>query len=174
MGITEWPGGQWITAGVYWSNEVSNSKLLLIGQGMQTMFFNKSTKLRGLITSQLQQFKNTFDSNRKYIFIKSSIVMTLWQLFCLLRHKYQCISVLVESHQSHHSHWSWKWRKWCAALAVMFHVMLTSIVLSIFSDCALLYHAFQVKSTQIYFDTYFPCISNGWAWPRGLQKICIL
>jgi len=44
---------------------------------MQTMFFNKSTKLRGLITSQLQQFKNTFDSNRKYIFIKSSIVMTL-------------------------------------------------------------------------------------------------
>jgi len=90
MGITEWPGGQWITAGVYWSNEVSNSKLLLIGQGMQTMFFNKSTKLRGLITSQLQQFKNTFDSNRKYIFIKSSIVMTLWQLFCLLRHKYQC------------------------------------------------------------------------------------
>jgi len=27
-------------------------------------------------------------------------------------------------------------------------------------DFVLFYHAFQVKSTQIYFDTYFPCISN--------------
>jgi len=35
-------------------------------------------------------------------------------------------------------------------------------VIRIFSDCMLFYHAFQVKSTQIYFDTYtyFPCISN--------------
>jgi len=32
-------------------------------------------------------------------------------------------------------------------------------------------HAFQVKSTQIYFDTYFLCISNCWVRPRGLQKI---
>jgi len=48
--------------------------------------------------------------------------------------------------------------------------MLTSIVLSIFSDCVLFYHAFQDKSTQIYFDTYYPCISNCWARPRGLQK----
>jgi len=30
---------------------------------------------------------------------------------------------------------------------------------------------FQVKGTQIYFDTYFPCISNYWARPRSLQKI---
>jgi len=34
-----------VTAGVYWSNEASNSKLLLIGQGMQTAFFNKSNKI---------------------------------------------------------------------------------------------------------------------------------
>jgi len=39
MGVTEWPGGKLITAGVYWSNEASNSKLLLIGQGMQTACF---------------------------------------------------------------------------------------------------------------------------------------
>jgi len=45
MGITEWPGGQWITAGVYWSNEVSISKLL-IEQGMQTAFFSKSNKIK--------------------------------------------------------------------------------------------------------------------------------
>jgi len=38
------------------------------------------------------------------------------------------IRVLVESHQAHSSH-GWKWRKWCAALTVMFYVMLTSIVL---------------------------------------------
>jgi len=30
----------------------------------------------------------------------------------------------------------------------MFYVMLTPIVLSIFSDCVLFYHAFQVKHTQ--------------------------
>jgi len=35
-------------------------------------------------------------------------------------------------------------------------------VITIFSDCVLFYHAFQVKSTQIYFDTYFPCFSNCW------------
>jgi len=29
MRVTEWPGGQCVTAGVYWSNEASNSKLLL-------------------------------------------------------------------------------------------------------------------------------------------------
>ena len=46
MGVTEWPGGQWITAGVYWSNEASNSKLLLIGQGMQTAFSNESNKIK--------------------------------------------------------------------------------------------------------------------------------
>ena len=46
--------GQWITAGVYWCNEASNSKLLLIGQRMQTTFFNNQTKLRGLIKFQLQ------------------------------------------------------------------------------------------------------------------------
>ena len=44
-------------------------------------------------------------------------------------------------------------------------------VLSVFSDCASFYHAFNVKSTQINFDTYFPCISNCWDRPRGLQKI---
>ena len=44
-------------------------------------------------------------------------------------------------------------------------------VLSIFSDCVLFYHAFQVKRIHIYFDTYFPCISNCWARPRRLQKI---
>jgi len=54
---------------------------------------------------------------------------------------------------------------------IVVHVPLTSIVLSIFSDCVLFYHAFQVKSTQIYFDTYFPCISNCCARPQGLQKI---
>jgi len=53
----------------------------------------------------------------------------------------------------------------------MFYVMLASIVLSVFSVCALFYHALQVKSTQSYFDTYFPCISNCWDRPRGLQKI---
>ena len=57
------------------------------------------------------------------------------------------------------------------ALTVMLYVMLTSIVPSTFSDCVLFYHTFQVKSTQFYFDTYFPCISNCWARPRGLQKI---
>jgi len=46
MGVTEWPGVQSITAGVYWSNKTSNSKLLLIGQGMQTAFFNKSKKFK--------------------------------------------------------------------------------------------------------------------------------
>jgi len=49
-----------------------------------------------------------------------------------------------------------------------------SEVLSMFSDCVLCYHAFQVKSTDIYFDTYFPCIRNCWARPRGLQKIVYL
>jgi len=39
------------------------------------------------------------------------------------------------------------------------------------TDCVLFYHAFQVKSTHIYFDTYFSCISNCWARSRGLQKI---
>jgi len=34
------------TAGVYWSNETSNSKLLLIGQGMLTAFFNNSNKIK--------------------------------------------------------------------------------------------------------------------------------
>jgi len=33
--------------------------------------------------------------------------------------------------------------------------------------CVLFYHAFQVKSTQIYFDTYFACIRNCWARPVG-------
>jgi len=46
MGVTEWPGGQWITAKVYCSNEASNSKLLLIGQGMQMAFFNKLNKIK--------------------------------------------------------------------------------------------------------------------------------
>jgi len=46
MGVNEWPGGQWKTAGVYWSNEASNSKLLLIGQGMQTAFYKKSNKIK--------------------------------------------------------------------------------------------------------------------------------
>jgi len=49
-------------------------------------------------------------------------------------------------------------------------MLLKSIILSIFSDCVLFDHAFKVKSTQIYFDTYFPCISNCWARPRGQQK----
>jgi len=53
----------------------------------------------------------------------------------------------------------------------LFYVMLTSIVRSIFSDCVLFYHAFQVKSTQICFDTYYCCISNWWVTPRGVQKI---
>jgi len=37
--------------------------------------------------------------------------------------------------------------------------------------CVLFYHTFQVKSTQIYFDTHFPCISNCCARPPGLHKI---
>jgi len=60
------------------------------------------------------------------------------------------IRVVVDSHQAYSSH-SWKCRKWCAVLTVMFYVMRTSIVLSIFSDCVLFYHTFQVKSTQIFF-----------------------
>jgi len=40
-------------------------------------------------------------------------------------------------------------------------------VLSIFSDCVLFYHAFHLKSTHIYFDTYYPCISYCWARPLG-------
>ena len=35
-------------------------------------------------------------------------------------------------------------------------------------------HAFQVESTQIYFDTYFPYISNCWARPRVYRKLHIL
>jgi len=34
MIIIEWPGGQRITDGVYWSNEAYNSKLLVIGQSI--------------------------------------------------------------------------------------------------------------------------------------------
>ena len=49
--------------------------------------------------------------------------------------------------------------------------MLTYIVRSIFSDCVLFYHAFQAKNTQICFDAYYPCISNCWVRPRGLQNI---
>jgi len=62
MRVTEWPGGQCITARVYWSNEAFNSKLLLIGQGMQTAFSTNQTKLRGLIKSQLQSFEMTVHS----------------------------------------------------------------------------------------------------------------
>jgi len=36
----------------------------------------------------------------------------------------------------------------------MFYAMLTSIVLSIFSDGVLFYHAFQVKSTQKFILTH--------------------
>ena len=36
----------------------------------------------------------------------------------------------------------------------MFYVMFTSIVLKIFLDCVLFYHAFQVKTTQIYLDVF--------------------
>ena len=46
MGVNEWPGGQWKTAGVYWRYEASNSKLLLIEQGMQMVSFNKSNKIK--------------------------------------------------------------------------------------------------------------------------------
>jgi len=56
----------------------------------------------------------------------------------------------------------------------LLYVMLTSIVRSIFSDCVLFYHAFQVKSAQICFDAYYPCISNCWVRPRGLHKIVYL
>jgi len=34
------------TAVVYWSNEAPNSKLLLIRQGMETAFFNRSNKIK--------------------------------------------------------------------------------------------------------------------------------
>jgi len=34
------------TVGFYWNNEAFNSKLLLIGQGKQTAFFNKSSKIK--------------------------------------------------------------------------------------------------------------------------------
>jgi len=37
----------------------------------------------------------------------------------------------------------------------MVYVMLTSLVLSIFLDCVLFYHSFQVKSIHIYFDRGF-------------------
>jgi len=57
------------------------------------------------------------------------------------------------------------------ALTVMFYVMFTSIVLSVFLVCVSFYDAFQVKSTQIYFDAYLPCVSNCWARLRGLQII---
>ena len=42
-------------------------------------------------------------------------------------------------------------------------LLLTSIVLSIFSYCGLFYHAFQAKSTQIYFDmhTFFVLVTVG-------------
>jgi len=39
------------------------------------------------------------------------------------------------------------------------------------TDYVLFYHTFQVKTTHIYFDAYFPCISNCWAKSWGLQKI---
>jgi len=39
--------GSMKTAGVDWSKETSNSKLLSIGQEMQTAFFTKSNKIKG-------------------------------------------------------------------------------------------------------------------------------
>jgi len=40
----------------------------------------------------------------------------------------------------------------------------------IFGLCIIL-SCISIKSTQTFFDTYFPCISNCWARPRDLQKI---
>ena len=56
-------------------------------------------------------------------------------------------------------------------IVVLCYAYIYTVVLSIFSDCVLFYHAFQVKTTQIHFDTHYPCISNCWARPRRLQKI---
>ena len=39
--------------------------------------------------------------------------------------------------------------------------------------CIILSRITSKKSpTQIYFDTYFPCINNCWARPQGLRKLC--
>jgi len=57
------------------------------------------------------------------------------------------------------------------ALTVTFYVMFTSTFLRVFLDCVSFYDAFQVKSTQIYFDAYFPCVSNCWVRLQGLNKI---
>jgi len=56
-------------------------------------------------------------------------------------------------------------------IVVLCYAYTYTVVRSIFSDCVLFYHAFQVKSTQIHFDTYYPCISYCWARLRDLQKI---
>ena len=45
--------------------------------------------------------------------------------------------------------------KWCAAPTVVFHVMFTSVVLSIFLVYILFYHAFQIKIAQIFFTFFF-------------------
>jgi len=83
--------------------------------------FNKSNKIKR--ADQISATVVWKHIRFEQFFIKSSIVMTLWKLFCLFRHKQYCSA--------------------CVA----------------------------VESTQIYFDTYFPCISNCWVRPRGLQKI---
>ena len=54
---------------------------------------------------------------------------------------------------------------------MLFYVMLTSIVRSILLDCVLFYHAFQVKSTHICFDTYYLSISNCWVRSRVYRKL---
>jgi len=67
MEVTEWPRGQQMIAEVIWSNEASNSKLLLVGQEIQRRFSTNQTKLREL--SSLHSIR--------IVFIKPSIVMTL-------------------------------------------------------------------------------------------------
>jgi len=56
-------------------------------------------------------------------------------------------------------------------VVVLCYASIYTVVLSIFLDCVIFYHAFQVKSTQIHFDTHYPCISNCWVRPQGLKKI---
>jgi len=83
MGVTQWPGGQWKTAGVI-------QNYCKPGKECKRCFSTNQTKLRGLIKSQLLYNSLKVHSIRLFFLIKSSIMMTLWKLFCLLRYKQYC------------------------------------------------------------------------------------
>jgi len=91
---------QWITAGIYWNNEASNTKFLLIGKRMQMAFFNKSNKIKraDLISAKVAIVLNPSDSHSKY-FCKASdsesICLVKKELsICLSQHRVNSIKFL--------------------------------------------------------------------------------